>query len=437
MASPFSASASFNLNRQKPEDDGNVDGLEGDAWLKRQRELAGQSSGLAGSGPAPSPFKPAVPMAPRVSAIQPAGPMGRATDSVAGRRFGDGSRVEQRGDGSTAIYGEGNRFMGYSGAAIQPAVPGPGQTNLPAVSAISPEAQAGEEKAQAGIAAGNERLASARTNPAVVQRVQSQLDAQKAARVAKVQQLTPEEVARGASIENQGVGPVGTATVQTADGRTVTLSPAQMASREAVRAAIAIPAASQAAAPVVPVSPVVPVPIQAPAASPFSMSRPAPVAAVSSMAPRGPFAPSPMASSVLAQTGQRVASLPADLAAQSEQNRLNRVDLATSGPGGSANSRSIISGVNTSGPMNYSPSNPPAVRGAAQIQAEAPERGQIASRQRAASWDARTAENERNEAGRQAELKKRKQPRVRKEASVADYNAEMAKRANSPFSPAR
>lgn len=92
-----------------------------------------------------------------------------------------------------------------------------------------------ETKAQEGRAAGNDRLATAR-DAAAAGTLQISRTPQPSAR------LTPEEQARGASVEFQGKGPAGTATVQTRDGRMVTLSGDEMASRDSARAAMARPA---------------------------------------------------------------------------------------------------------------------------------------------------------------------------------------------------
>jgi hypothetical protein len=400
---------SFNLNARAP---GGDDDMEGDEWLKKQRGLAKQQAGgavapvaAAPAASAPFPVRPAaavVPMAPS-SATSAAG----AGDTVGGRKFGDGSRVEERGDGRTAVYGPGNRFMGYSGSAVQPAVPGPGQTKLPAVTAISQQAAQREQQAQAGVAAGNDRLARARDSAAAGTLQISRTPP-------RVPQLTAAEIAAGASVEMRGQGPAGTATVQTRDGRTVTLSGDQMDSKQAVRAAMAPAAAPAPSAP-------------APSLS-AAGGVTAPASAADPARPASPFQPQPPG--FLDRTLMDVAdTVPAAV----EANRQARVALATSGSGGSANSRSVMPGVNTGGPFTAAPGES-TYRGPAQIEVERPAREAAQAVQRAAQFARRTEERTRLDGEwkkRDSEAKMRQQARIqaqRKRSAIHAHDEPMTMR---------
>ena len=287
---PSGGVSAFPVSAAAPDD---VDMEGGEEWLKKQRELAqrqAEEQVAATRSNEPSSERPRNPgptssVAQNDVVIRPTvdkqGPMimgGVNPGATVGSfRFRDRTRVEVRADDREAVYGPGNRFMGYrggGGGGSQQTGVGTGRTSLPSVYDVSPEAAAREARAVAARAASDKALGEARDKFA-----RGELQVSRGGRG----QLSPQEIAAGASMEMKGQGPQGTATVQTRDGRTVTISGDQMNSKESVKAAMApAPAASAAptesAAPAVE-APVSVAPVSAPPASVSPVSSAAPVAA--------------------------------------------------------------------------------------------------------------------------------------------------------------
>ena len=458
MASPFSFSNRISTGgisaRGAAPAPQEGDNLEGDEWLKKQREQAQASA--AASGPV-RPAPPASAGAPRNDVAPPARPTvaqegsatfapsssGRAGDTVGsfqerpmtrGGTISEGYRREIRGDGRTAIYAPGNRFLGYEGASAGSSVPSAGQTNLPSVYEISPQAQAREDKAVAGVAAGNDRLATIRDKVASGAVTVSYGGDGPAKRQALLDQAKKTREQGKADLAGAGSG---NGVWRTADGGVVmTGKPDQMpdgylsnglpaqgyqgsklatATNDQVASAFkkspgmtdpsfipgfrapgapaalasaapapSLPAAGgeTAPAPAAPASPVKPAVPARPAVTPAT--KPGPVSPF--RAPEGSFLNQTMANVDDTIPG----AVRASNAAEAKRNK-ERLDLATSGPGGSANSRSIIPGVNAPNfvnPVNAKPGES-SYRSNEQIVREGPELAAVQAAQSARQWTKR------------------------------------------------
>lgn len=443
--SPFSYSASLNLKKKQEEEAAAAEAGDG-------RDFGTfRASAFEAPGRAPRAVEPAASAPPQVPAASGGGYTGRTsisvggadpgTSAVGGFKYSNGQRVEVRGDGREAVYGPGNKFQGYRGGST---TGGGGSDSAPA---------------REPIAEGAFKYTGSSLTPAaeVERRKKAQMEAEaaraeySAARAGKglpaVSVSTPAPLPRpgvndsdrmrdstASVIHGDGSGPFQLVhSTRDAKGyakfRGVTKSgKSQVFDTEAEASAFSSqneePTPAATATP-----PSTPARVGAPAllsagASPFTVPD-----SFSPVAPKG----------FMDGVNRAVDGAVPAIAAQGEKmekdTRKARVDLATSGSGGSANSRSVIPGVNApviTNAINAAPV-PSATTGRSNATIEAEREPIAAARnaQSAAQWDKRMAEQKTQDEAR----KKREEERL---ALIEEQRARRKSREPSmAFQPAR